>query len=255
MTEVIEDILVWQKLRNSLPKTHTIGFVPTMGNLHQGHLSLCKRSQQENHKTCVSIFVNPTQFNNTDDFIHYPQTLDADLDVLQKHDVDYCFLPTQELLYQDNYRYRITEYEYANILEGAARVNHYTGVLTIVMKLLNIIKPSAAYFGEKDNQQYELIKGMVEAFFMNIKIHVCPTVREDTGLAYSSRNSLLSIQQRNQAVLFAKIFHQTNKPIEIIKLELEDAGIKVDYIHTHNNRRYIAVFIGDIRLIDNYAII
>lgn len=255
MTDVIEDLLSWQKLRKSLPTTDHLGFVPTMGNLHKGHLSLCKRSQQENHKTCVSIFVNPTQFNNSNDFIHYPKTLDADLKMLNEYNVDYCFLPTKEILYQDDYRYRITEHEYANILEGAARANHYTGVLTIVMKLLNIIKPSTAYFGEKDNQQYELISGMVEAFFMDIKICVCPTIRENSGLAYSSRNSRLLIDQKKQAELFAKIFSQINKPDEIIKIELEEAGIKVDYIQTHNKRRYAAVFIGDIRLIDNHQLI
>ncbi|OGV26487.1 MAG: pantoate--beta-alanine ligase [Legionellales bacterium RIFCSPHIGHO2_12_FULL_37_14] len=254
MTEIIRDLKVFKELRESWPKTKTLGFVPTMGNLHNGHLSLCRKSQQENAKTCVSIFVNPKQFNQKADFINYPKTLDADLKILSSHKVDYCILPSEELLYHDNYTYRISEHHKANLLEGLKRPLHFTGVLTVVMKLFNLVKPTCAYFGEKDYQQYELINGMVQAFFMDIKIKLCPTVREEKGLACSSRNSRLSIEQKTQAATFAQIFHQVDKSVDEIILELQDANIKVDYIEKHNNRLYAAVFIGDVRLIDNYEL-
>lgn len=253
MTKCIESIQAWRTLRAELPSV-SIGFVPTMGNLHEGHLSLCKLSQQQNDLTVVSLFVNPKQFNQESDFLHYPKTLAADLEQLEALKVDYCILPTTEELYADNYHYRVEEIHDAKQLEGKSRPGHYTGVLTVVMKLFQLVKPQHAYFGEKDFQQYLLIKNMVAAFFMDVQVHVCPTIRETSGLAYSSRNHRLSPQEKKQAELFARIFHQPQKTIEEIQSELKQANIKLDYIETYHERRYAAVYIGEVRLIDNYCL-
>lgn len=252
--QIIENIQTWKEIRNALDKTDRIGFVPTMGNLHAGHLSLTQASRDENTCTLVSLFVNPTQFNNPEDFTHYPRTLEQDLDLLRTAQVDYCFIPQPETLYPDNYRYQISENLHSSDLEGACRPGHFTGVLTIVMKLLQIIRPHTAYFGEKDYQQYALIEGMTKAFFIDTTITLCPTVREPSGLAYSSRNNRLSPQQRQQAEQFATIFHQGHSCTQIEK-DLTQASIQVEYIREKENRRYAAVKIGEVRLIDNYALI
>jgi pantoate--beta-alanine ligase len=139
-------------------------------------------------------------------------------------------------------------------MEGKHRPGHFTGVLTIVMKLLNLVRPQRAYFGEKDYQQYLLIRNMVAAFFMPVEIKACPTVREESGLAYSSRNNRLTASQRQDAEKFARIFQQ-NKTCEQLIEELESQGLTVEYIEEFAERRFAAVVIGDIRLIDNHALI
>ncbi len=154
----------WLAVRHSIPTTHSIGFVPTMGNLHAGHASLFAASKQENNYTVASLFINPTQFNRPDDFIHYPRTLEADLDLLEEAGVDYCLIPSEQAMYADNYRYQLQETALCQLMEGKHRPGHFNGVLTIVMKLLNLVKPQRAYFGEKDYQQYLLIRDMAEAF-------------------------------------------------------------------------------------------
>ena len=135
----------------------------------------------------------------------------------------------------------------------AAEAGHFQGVLTVVMKLLNITRPNRAYFGEKDYQQFLLIKSMTSAFFLNVDIVACPTIREPSGLAYSSRNNRLTTEQKNQALEFARIFHQ-NKSCSLISEELKALGIGVDYIEEYQGRRYAAVLIGNVRLIDNYSL-
>lgn len=243
----------WRRVRATLPATLTIGFVPTMGNLHLGHASLFTASKQENDCTIASIFVNPTQFNQAADFTHYPRTLDADLELLASTGVDYCILPDEPSIYTDGYRYHIEENLIGLKMEGQKRPGHFTGVLTVVMKLLNLAKPHRAYFGEKDYQQLQLIRDMTTAFFMDIEIKGCPTVREECGLAYSSRNGRLNPTQRQLASKFAQIFHQ-NKSCEQIIEELNAIGVLVDYIEEHDERRFAAVKIGDVRLIDNIKI-
>lgn len=243
----------WITFRKSLPLEQSLGFVPTMGNLHAGHLSLYAQARQENDLTLASIFVNPTQFNRTDDFSNYPRTLKADLHLLEQTGVHYCLLPTEQEIYSDSYCYQLQETELCQLMEGKYRPNHFTGVLTIVMKLLNLAKPQRAYFGEKDYQQYLLIRGMVKAFFMDIEIKVCPTIREASGLACSSRNNRLDANQRSKAELFAHLFHQDKSSQQLIE-ELEQAGIPIEYLEEYANRRFAAVTIDDIRLIDNYAL-
>lgn len=249
--QIFHNLDEWLMLRNSLARHLTLGFVPTMGNLHAGHLSLYQRSKEENDRSLASIFINPTQFNCPDDFTNYPRTLSADLELLEQAGVDYCLLPTKEALYADGYRYQVQESEFAGLMEGEHRPGHFTGVLTIVMKLFNLTKPQRAYFGEKDYQQYVLIRDMTTAFFMDIDVIACPTIREASGLAFSSRNNRLTADQRLLADKFAGIFHQ-KKSCEALKEELHNLGIEVSYLEDYKRRRFTAVQIGDVRLIDNY---
>ena len=239
------------KLKHELSnKFGEIGFVPTMGALHEGHLSLIETSKKENKFTVVSIFVNPTQFNDPNDYKNYPNTQTEDLLKLSALKVDYLFMPTRSFIYNDNYTYQIAENNFSKQLCGASREGHFEGVLTIVMKLLNIVKPSKAYFGEKDFQQYMLIKGMVDAFHMDVKIIARPTVREADGLAMSSRNLLLTDSERKIAPIFSKLLNSKSSD-ELVKSELENEGFRIDYIETINGRRFGAVFLGNVRLIDN----
>lgn len=251
--QIFHDMKEWLAFRRSLPTNLSLGFVPTMGNLHAGHASLFEKSKQENQHTIASIFVNPTQFNRPDDFTHYPRTLENDFNLLNELQVDYCLIPSDKDMYHDNYRFQIHESELCQLMEGKHRPGHFTGVLTVVMKLLNLVKPHYAYFGEKDYQQYLLIREMVDAFFMGIEIKACPTIREKSGLAFSSRNNRLTAEQRLKAETFASIFHQ-QKPCELIIEEIKRNNIEVEYLEDYLGRRYIAVIIGNIRLIDNFLL-
>ncbi|MBU1096777.1 MAG: pantoate--beta-alanine ligase [Bacteroidetes bacterium] len=254
MISIIKSVAEWKELRKSDSlKNKTIGFVPTMGALHEGHLSLIEKSKNENEITVVSIFVNPPQFNDPKDLEKYPRTYEDDLQKLNRTKTDYLFYPSHNELYADKFRYEINEKEFSQILCGAHRPGHFTGVLTIVMKLLNIVKADNAYFGEKDYQQYLLIKGMVDTFFMDTKIIPCPIVREKDGLAMSSRNMLLSKQERILAPTFFEILSKEKNTEEIIA-KLAYSGFKVDYVDEVENRRYAAVYLGNVRLIDNVKI-
>ncbi|MFZ5948296.1 MAG: pantoate--beta-alanine ligase [Stygiobacter sp.] len=251
MTKVIKKISEWKKIRNSEElKNKTVGFVPTMGAFHQGHASLIERCLIENNISVVSIFVNPTQFNDPNDLQNYPRTFDSDLRLLEKMNVDYLFYPEYEEIYSDNYHYKIIETDFSKKLCGAFRPKHFEGVLTIVLKLFNIVKPHKAYFGEKDYQQLKLIEGMCKGFFMDIEIVPCPIVRDEDGLALSSRNLLLANEERKIAVNFPKLL-KAKMSNELIKEELEKLGFKVDYIENLEGRRFGAVHIGKVRLIDN----
>lgn len=250
---IISSLTTWRDIRSAFDSKETLGFVPTMGNLHAGHASLYKRSICENDYTIASLFINPTQFNQQDDFINYPKTLEADLDMLGHLGVDYCILPDEASMYPEGYRFQVQETVQSLMMEGTHRPGHFTGVLTVVMKLLNLVKPHRAYFGEKDYQQYQLIRDMVDAFFMGIEIIPCPTIREESGLAFSSRNNRLMPEQRQLANAFAQCFHQPLSSDEITK-QLQAMGIEVDYIEENDTRRFAAVKIGDIRLIDNYPL-
>lgn len=256
MTQIIEDIRAWRKLRGSSRLSgKSLGFVPTMGALHAGHMSLVQRSRSENDLTLVSIFVNPAQFNDRKDLNDYPRNLEADLVKLQAAGTDFLFCPKYENLYPDNYRFRINESEISKTLCGKFRAGHFQGVLTVVMKLLVLAAADRAYFGEKDFQQYILVKEMTDAFFLDSRTQIiaCPTVREEDGLAMSSRNRLLTGPQRKLAAHFPRLLRSGSKPDEI-KAELEKLGFKVDYIEEWFNRRLGAVHLGNVRLIDNVKI-
>lgn len=251
---IYDDMNQWRQVRKNLSDTKSIGFIPTMGNLHQGHASLFTKSVQENDYTIVSLFINPTQFNQEQDFLHYPRTLEADLELLKNANVDYCLLPDKQTIYADHFNYQVHEHQLTQIMEGLHRPGHFTGVLTVVMKLINLVKPARTYFGEKDYQQLQLVKNMIDAFFMDVEIIACPTIREASGLACSSRNVRLNTQQRRLADQFAKIFHKETACSNIIE-KLHAIGVDVEYIEEHDNRRFAAVTIGGVRLIDNYAIL
>jgi len=228
----------------------TIGLVPTMGALHTGHLSLIQRCRSENDITVASIYVNPTQFNNQKDLETYPRTLAEDCRLLEQEQTDYLFLPDYAQMYPDGYHYHVYETELSGILCGAKRPGHFEGVLTVVLKLLAIIGPERAYFGEKDYQQYLLIQGMAKAFFLQTAIIPCPIVREESGLAMSSRNRLLSVESRLKASEFHRIL-SSGEPVEVIQRQLEDFGFIVDYVEEHFGRIFGAVFLQEVRLIDN----
>ncbi len=248
--KIFKRISNWQNERKHILDDKTIGFVPTMGALHEGHFSLIKRSIEENDFTIVSIYVNPTQFNNKDDFENYPNTFDQDIEALENLKVDYCIFPSFDQIYRDKYKYKISENDLSSKLCGAHRPGHFDGVLTIVMKLLNIAKADKAYFGEKDYQQYLLIKGMADAFFMDTEIISLPTIRTNNGLAISSRNKRLTEKELQKALEFPKLL-KSNFNDEEIKEKLTAQGFIVDYIETIDKRRFGAVHLGKVRLIDN----
>lgn len=251
---IVKKISEYKKIRDSESfNNKSVGFVPTMGALHDGHIALIKRSLKENDLTVVSIFVNPTQFNNKNDLRNYPITLENDIEILTRLKVDFLFNPTYKELYSDDYNYKVVETKFSKILCGKYRPGHFEGVLTVVMKLFNVVRPHRAYFGEKDFQQLQLIKGMVQSFFMNIKIVSVPTVREKDGLAMSSRNLRLTQEERLLAAEFPRIL-SSGIPIRQIKNNLRRKGFKVEYVEQIGNRIFAAVYLGKVRLIDNVKI-
>lgn len=247
-----DTLQAWIEERHARGKK-TLGFVPTMGNLHIGHLSLIRRSQEENDDTLVSIFVNQAQFHNPEDYERYPRTLDADLACLKDANVSYCLLPSMDEIYPDGYRLQVHETTNHQKLEGAHRPGHFTGVLTVVMKLLNLAKPTRAYFGEKDFEQLQYIKDMVNAFFMDVNIIGCPTLREESGLAYSSRNHRLSQEGKKEADAFAQSFQKTAR-LSLHEARQALSHFDIEYLEEDVGRRFAAVRIDGVRLIDNYAL-
>lgn len=251
--QCIDTIPTWLKTRAQFNSNKSLGFVPTMGNLHDGHAALIAQSVAENDITVVSIIVNPTQFNQASDFENYPKTLHDDSMLLAKLGVDYCFCPSPEAMYPDAYRFQVHKQEETPILEGAFRPGHFTGMLTIVLKLLNLVRANKAYFGEKDYQQLGLVRDMVEAFFIPTQIIACPTLRDAHGLALSSRNNRLSQEGLKRARTFARIFRET-ATAEAAAERLHQEGFKTDYVQDWENRRFAAVYVEDVRLIDNFAL-
>lgn len=244
----------YRQWRESLSRDSVLGFVPTMGALHRGHASLIERARRECDQVVVSIFVNPTQFNDPEDFASYPTPAESDWNICRDHGVDGVFMPQRNDLYSDDYRYRVTENQESHILEGEHRPGHFDGVLTVVLKLFNIIRPHRAYFGEKDWQQFKLISGMVEAFCLPIQIVGCETIREPDGLALSSRNVRLSPDAREHAAQFPRIL-QTSPDPETASKQLRDAGFSVEYVQDHDGRRLAAVNLNAVRLIDNLPLV
>ncbi len=231
----------------------SFGFVPTMGALHQGHLSLIEQSKSQNALCVASIFLNPTQFDNAKDLEKYPSSLERDLEQLKTAGCDAVFVPDTKEIYKDDFRYRLSENASSRILCGAHREGHFEGVLTVVLKLFNIIQPTKAYFGEKDFQQLRLIQGMAEALFLPIEVIGCPIVREADGLAMSSRNVRLTPEDRKIAPLFYKTLNR-HLPLHEIRSSLKTMGFDVDYVEEHWGRRLAAVKLGEIRLIDNVGV-
>lgn len=253
-----------------------VGLVPTMGALHAGHASLVKRSVNENEVTVVSVFVNPTQFNDKNDLVKYPRTLDADCKLLEACGATYAFAPSVEDMYPEPDTRQFSYAPLDTVMEGAFRPGHFNGVCQIVSKLFEAVKPHRAYFGEKDFQQLAIIREMVRQMQFDLEIVGCPIVREEDGLALSSRNARLSAEERENALkisqtLFkSRTFAATHTVSETLKF-VEDAiaavpGLRLEYfeivdgntlqkVDNWNQTSYvvgcITVFCGDVRLIDN----
>ncbi len=253
--KVIDALAQWRALRTSL--TGRIGFVPTMGALHAGHASLVRSARQQNDIVVASIYVNPTQFDQSSDLAAYPTPLGADLAMLRQLGVDYVLTPTYDEIYADGFRFRIEETALSRELCGAHRAGHFTGVMTVVMKLLNLVRADKAYFGEKDYQQYLLIRDMAAAFFLDTTIVPCPIVREADGLALSSRNVRLDPDARRVAPQLYRILSSSHCD-QHAEAQLRSAGFDVDYVVTTRGRRLGAVRVsttdGAVRLIDNVAV-
>ena len=199
--KIIESIAEMKSIRQSLKGS--IGFVPTMGYLHEGHLTLVRLSHLANNFTVASIFVNPTQFGPNEDFDRYPRDYPRDFAMLEKENCDFIFLPAPKDMYPDGYNTWVEVNKVTDRLEGAIRPGHFKGVATVVAKLFNIVEPTRSYFGQKDAQQCVVVKKMIADLNMNLEMIIVPTVREPDGLAMSSRNVYLSLEERQQApVLF-----------------------------------------------------
>ncbi|MDD9900255.1 MAG: pantoate--beta-alanine ligase [Alphaproteobacteria bacterium] len=248
--KIVSGIAAWRDLRAGM--RGSIGFVPTMGHLHEGHLALVRRMRAENDIAIASIFVNPTQFNQPSDYEQYRRVLEEDAALLEKEGIDYLFHPDAKDMYPDDYTIRISETEISKELEGIHRPGHFTGMLTIVLKLLNLVRPDRAYFGEKDYQQYLLIKKMAAALFLPSEIIPCPTVREESGLARSSRNTRLTPVQKDMA---AQLHTLLQSPLtdQQVQQKLDAMGFDTEYVTTQWGRRLAAAWLGDVRLIDNIA--
>ena len=248
MTKLVSDIEEIQQFVKA--SSGSIGLVPSLGNFHLGHQSLFEKSIAQNKHTIVSIVCLPIVFNDQTDFKNYPRTLEADLKRVKAVGADRLFVPDNQALFPGPFTYRITESEFSNTLEGFKRPGHFDGALTVILKLLQLLKPDHLYLGEKDYQQLELVKGMCDAFYLPTKIISCPIVREADGLAYSSRNRQLTPQQRERAAEFPRLLKSKCLPSTITR-KLTTLGFDVQYIKDYKNRRLGAVILDSIRLIDN----
>jgi len=246
---VHEQLAAWRAVRTGAGYAgRTVGFVPTMGALHAGHRTLLEQARRENERVVLSIFVNPAQFNDPADLKKYPRTLEADLELAREW-ADDVIAPTADELYPDDYRFRMTESVLSAELEGASRPGHFDGVLSVVLKLLNLVQPHRAYFGEKDWQQLQLVRGMVAAYFLPCQIVPCPTVREADGLALSSRNRRLSPAARARVAAFPQALHAESAAAA--EGLLRAGGFDVDYVVDREQRRLGAIRVEGVRLIDN----
>ncbi|MCC6600400.1 MAG: pantoate--beta-alanine ligase [Crocinitomicaceae bacterium] len=254
----------------------SIGFVPTMGALHEGHISLIRQAKKENSVVMASIFVNPTQFNNSEDFLHYPRTEAKDRDMLSEAGCDAVFIPDVSQMYPDNEKGHWNFGLLSSVLEGYYRPGHFDGVLTIVKKLFDLVRPTRAYFGEKDFQQLAHIRRLVQVEKMAVEIVSCPTLREPGGLAMSSRNRRLKPAEYAAALHISSVLFGMKKmkeelsPAELEiwgRKELEKiSGLRMEYLEivdpstfaplaewedAPNAIALTAVYAGEVRLIDN----
>lgn len=262
------------KLRGS------VGFVPTMGYLHEGHLELARRARAENRNVIVSIFVNPTQFGPKEDYESYPRDAERDLAMLKKEAVNIVFMPSVEEMYPPRYSTWVNVEKVTERLEGAIRPGHFRGVATVVTKLFNIVQPDKAYFGQKDAQQLVVIKKMVADLNMNLEVVAVPTVREPDGLAMSSRNVYLSPEERKAALvlyeslkLAQKLWEEGERNADVIRRQMtaliqsEPRAERIDYVSIADAETLeeldridrpalvsLAVKIGKPRLIDNIVL-
>ncbi|MEE1008906.1 MAG: pantoate--beta-alanine ligase [Agathobacter sp.] len=271
INEVRNQVKEWKKQGLS------VGFVPTMGYLHEGHGSLIKAAREGNDKVVVSIFVNPMQFGPTEDLASYPRDLDKDSKMCESLGVDMIFHPEPEEMYHDGFSSYVDMNVLTEELCGLSRPVHFRGVCTVVTKLFNIVKPDRAYFGQKDAQQLAIIRHMVDDLNMDIEIVGCPIIREEDGLAKSSRNTYLSEEERKAALILSKTINlgkkmvedgetDANKIVEAMKENIKTEPLaKIDYVKAVDGLTMqqidtvkkpmlvaMAVYIGKTRLIDNF---
>lgn len=257
-------------------RKESIGFVPTMGALHEGHVSLMRSARDENDELVVSIYLNPTQFDNKEDFDNYPRWLDKDIEIVERENADVVFAPDTEEMYPEGFCTYVTQDKFTDTMCGRLRPGHFNGVATIVTKLFNIVKPDRAYFGQKDYQQSVVIEKLVADLNMGIDIKVCPTVRDENGLALSSRNKRLNSEELRSALciygsllkaksMFASNIKDAKEIIEEMTAIIKKAKhTRIDYISIVNAHTLedvslingkavaaVAVWIGNTRLIDN----
>jgi pantoate--beta-alanine ligase len=257
----------------------TVGFVPTMGALHDGHCSLIREAKEVCDVVVCSIFVNPTQFNETSDFSNYPRTIDADIDILERENCDILFHPSHKEVYPKNIA--PTDFDFGKlelVMEGEHRPGHFKGVAMVVKRLFEMVQPDQAFFGLKDYQQFLIIRELTNQLSLSIKITGCPIVRENSGLAMSSRNQHLSEQQKEGATVLHRMLHDLKQNTEKESVALEkqkitaavtQAGLEIEYIEiadanslqpisdwdsTRPTNAFIAAFTGPVRLIDNMII-
>lgn len=272
------------KIRNALSKYKksdmTIGFVPTMGYFHEGHLSLMDIAREKSDVLVISVFVNPTQFGPDEDLDKYPRNIERDENLAQEHGVDFIFYPDVEEMYSPNFCTYVKNIEHSNLLCGATRENHFRGVTTVVTKLFNIIEPDFAVFGQKDHQQAIIIKRMVEDLNFPIEIVLGDIIREQDGLAKSSRNVYLSEKEREQAPIIFQALTQARKKVEngnrsakeireFITEKISSASLsEIEYVEIVESNMLqsveeissgdfaaVAVWFGDTRLIDNIILL
>jgi pantoate--beta-alanine ligase len=274
--KIIKNIVAIKQLRSTL--AGTVGFIPTMGYLHEGHLSLITRAKKETDHVIVSIFVNPKQFGPNEDFQNYPRDEKKDLALLKKAGTDSVFLPTVKEFYPEDYETHVSLEKITQKLEGAVRPGHFTGVATVLTKFFNLIQPTHSYFGQKDAQQVVVVKKMVRDLNFSTKIIVGGTQREKDGLAMSSRNVFLNLRERKEATvlykslslakdMFEKKETNAKKIIHAMEKLIQTTSGKIDYISIANPKTLeelatikkgtlisIAVRFGNTRLIDNVII-
>ena len=257
----------------------TIGFVPTMGYLHEGHVSLVRKSIEKSDVTVVSIFVNPAQFGPREDFKEYPRDIDRDTRILEAEGVDYVFYPHQDEMYFQGYKTYVEVHDLQNKLCGRSRPAHFRGVCTVVLKLFHIVSPDLAFFGQKDAQQAIILKRMVKDLNLEVEIEVLPIVRDSDGLALSSRNKYLKREERRAALVLAESLQKAKELIwggekrapfiigEMVKMIAEEPLARIDYVEIVDVEELspvetlekevliaLAVYVGRTRLIDNMAV-
>ena len=260
-------------------KDESWGFVPTMGHLHEGHLSLVRRARGENGRVAVSIYVNPTQFAPSEDLASYPRDLERDLALLEAENADLVFTPSDEIMYPPDFQTTVLLSEVTKPLEGASRPTHFAGVATVVAKLFNIVQPDRAYFGQKDAQQTVVLRQMVRDLNFDLDLIVCPTVREPGGLALSSRNKYLTPAERTAALILNQALSQAKHAFArgerdahalrrmMTEMITAEPQARLDYVSVADTQTLaeldhiqdrallsIAVFIGSTRLIDNMVV-
>jgi len=253
--KIVESMAAIQRLCAAWVRSgEMVGLVPTMGALHEGHLTLIRRARKECRRVVVSIYVNPTQFGPKEDLARYPRPRQQDLAMCRKEGVDVVFAPNN--LYLPNHSTYVEELERSKGRDGASRPGHFCGVATVVLKVFNLVRPSKAYFGQKDAQQVDVIQRMVRDLDVPVKLVIVPTVRDPDGVALSSRNRYLSPEERAVAVEFAGRLQlaakKKNDQVGWLKKELKKiSGLRLDYVELTDDRLCAAVFIGKTRLIDN----